>query len=399
MQKLKYINDDKSQGKIYNFKFLIKELNKLDLPDYHMEKYNFQSKWNIVLSERGRAKTTTLLLFALLLFKHYNTSSAYIRTIDKMIAPSLLKELFGVINEYHYIEKIFDGKYNYLKYDRKHYYLTVVDETGNEIKEKRCQQAIFHIMSIDKWEHYKSSFNDMNCDFIVWDEFIDKHYNEETFVGIMNIISTIFRNRKSGMITLLANTLDIEHPLFYDLDIHDNIEYLQRGEAVTVQHTIDTTKVNIYLVDKPDTRLQQIRSEVNLLYFNFRNKALNSITGNDTWDVKQWQSTFILKGYKVLYKPNIFLYIDYHGRYIRLELLIYEKLGTLVKVSPATRIYKDSKICTLGDIDKENKIFGVGYNNNYCDTFFRLLKKNKFYYVNNSLGNMLDNYLFECENL
>lgn len=399
MQKIKYINNDKSQGKQYNFKSIIKMLHSLNLPDYKMEKYIFSCKWNVVLSERGRAKTTTLLLFSLLMFREYETTTAYLRTVKDMIAPSQLSELFGVINEYNYIEKLFDGKYNFLKYDRRHYYLTKVDELGNELKECRNNNPVFHIMSVDRWEHYKSTFNDMNCDIILYDEFIDSKYNDETFLGLMNTISTIFRNRKSGIITLLANTLDIEHPMFYELDIHDNLEYLRRGENVVIQNGIESTRVNVYLVDKPNEKLAKIRSEINYLYFNFKNKALNSITGADTWDFKQWQSSRILKEFKVLYKPNIYLYVDYHGRFIRLELLLYEKLGTIVNVTPSTKIYDSSKICTLGNIDSENKYYALGSNSNYCNAFFKHLKTNKFYYANNSLGSMLDNYIFECENL
>ena len=170
MQKIKYINNDKSQGKQYDFKSIIKMLRSLNLPDYKMEKYIFSCKWNVVLSERGRAKTTTLLLFSLLMFREYVTTSAYLRTVKDMIAPSQLSELFGVINEYNYIEKLFDGKYNHLKYDKRHYYLTKVDELGNEIKECRNNIPVFHVMSIDRWEHYKSTFNDMNCDIILYDE-------------------------------------------------------------------------------------------------------------------------------------------------------------------------------------------------------------------------------------
>lgn len=394
--KVEYIDGIKERGKKYDFKKINKIMQSLDLPDYKMERYNFGCKWNVIMSERSRAKTTTHLLFSLEMYKEYTCTTAYMRTTEEMVRPSNLGEIFGVINEYDYVSRIFGEKYNTLVYHNKHYYLAKRDENGDIIYKDNT--PVFHILSIDKMEIRKSTFNDINCDIVLWDEFIDSKYRDDTFVFLMHWISTIFRRRKSGIITLLSNTIDIEHPMFYELDIHDDIMYLPRGESIICQSSKESTRVNVYLLPEPSDDKKKLRDEINMLYFNFKSKALNSITGKDTWDVVERQHISILqKQDKVILKPNLFLYIKYHNSLIRLELVVYEKFGKVVHATNATKYYTKSKVLTNGDLIEPNFIYGIGKGNPYCDMFFDLYNKNKFYYSNNSIGNKLESYFFECD--
>lgn len=394
--KVEYIDGIKERGKKYDFKKVNKIMQSLDLPDYKMERYNFGCKWNVIMSERSRAKTTTLLLFSLVMYREYNCTTAYMRTTEEMVRPSNLGEIFGVINEYDYVSRIFGEKYNTLIYNNKHYYLGKRDENGDIVYKDKT--PVFHILSIDKMEIRKSTFNDVNCDIILWDEFIDSKYRDDTFIFLMHWISTIFRRRKSGIITLLSNTIDIEHPMFYELDIHDDIMYLPRGESIICQSSKESTRVNVYLLPEPSPDNKKLRDEINMLYFNFKSKALNSITGKDTWDVLERQHISILqKQDKVILKPNLFLYIKYHNSLIRLELVVYEKFGKVVHATNATKYYTKSKVLTNGDLVEPNFIYGIGKGNSYCDMFFKLYKKNKFYYSDNSIGNKLESYFFECD--
>lgn len=396
--KIEYINNVRDYGKKYNFKKIHKIMMSLDLPDYKMERYNFGCKWNIILSERKRAKTTTMLLFSLVMYKEYGCTTAYLRTTEEMVRPSNLTEVFGVINDFDYINRIFEGKYNYIKYDKKRYYLCFRNEKG-EI-EYKDENAIFHVLSIDKMEIRKSTFNDVNCDHILWDEFIDTKYNDHTFLFLMNWISTIFRNRRSGIITLLANTINIEHPLFYELDVHDDLLHLKRGESVICQASKDTTRVNVYMLSELSGDKKKVRDELNRLYFNFSSRALASITGSDTWDVEEHQRITILnENDKPIMKPNLFLYVKYHNTLIRLELMLYEKFGKVVHVTPATKYYSRSKVLTNGDLIEPNFIHGIGESSEYCKMFFRLYRQNKFYYADNSVANKLESYFFECERM
>lgn len=271
--KIEYIDGIKERGKKYDFKKINKIMQTLDLPDYKMERYNFGCKWNVIMSERSRAKTTTLLLFSLVMYREYKCTTAYMRTTEEMVRPSNLGEIFGVINEYNYVSRIFGEKYNTIIYNNKHYYLGKRDENGDVVYKDNT--AIFHILSIDKMEIRKSTFNDVNCDIILWDEFIDSKYRDDTFIFLMHWISTIFRRRKSGIITLLSNTIDIEHPMFYELDIHDDIMYLPRGESIICQSSKESTRVNVYLLPEPSDDKKKLRDEINMLYFNFKSKALN----------------------------------------------------------------------------------------------------------------------------
>lgn len=386
---IKYIDDNKMLGKVYNMRKMVKEVRKLDLPDYKMQHVDFSCKYNMVLSERARAKTTTYLLLSLLMYREYGCTTAYFRTHKDLIAPSNLVDIFGVINEYNYIERIFGEGWNYLKYDKRNYYLCQLDENGEIIKQD--YKPIIHCMSVDRMEWYKSTFNDPNCDIILYDEFIDEYHQNNSFENFMHCISTIFRSRKSGMIFMLANTIEIEHPYFYEFDIHEELLQVERGQSLVCAN--GSTRINVFILEELSGQKKRLRNEINNLYFSFKNHALTSITGEGTWDIKQYPHIYLLDEYEILERPQLFLYVDYRGMLIRLELVIHDKMGACVYVTPATRIYEDSKMLTMQDIKDSRYIFGIPRNNLLVNTFFHCYDKNKFYYANNATGRRLENFI------
>ena len=113
--KIKYIDNDINKGIKYDYKFLLKEYNKLGIPkEYHTPaRYNFNnSNYFVELSERSVGKTTNWLLFGMVMNKYYGTVIQYIRQTSDMITPKYLKQLFETIILNGYIEKITDGEFN-----------------------------------------------------------------------------------------------------------------------------------------------------------------------------------------------------------------------------------------------------------------------------------------------
>ena len=132
--KIKYIDNDINKGIKYDYKFLLKEYNKLGIPkEYHTPaSYNFNnSNYFVELSERSVGKTTNWLLFGMIMNKHYGTVIQYIRQTSDMITPKYLKQLFETIILNGYIEKITDGEFNNVQLKANKWRYIHVNADGN----------------------------------------------------------------------------------------------------------------------------------------------------------------------------------------------------------------------------------------------------------------------------
>ena len=123
---VEYINNDKKLGIKYDYKLIRKEFKKLKIPKdvYDPSKLPLETaKWYISMSPRGVGKTTNLLLLGMEFNKNYGTEIQYIRFHESMIQNKNIKDLFEVIVQHGYIEKLTGGKYNNVIYKARRWNL------------------------------------------------------------------------------------------------------------------------------------------------------------------------------------------------------------------------------------------------------------------------------------
>lgn len=336
MEPIKYIDGIQENGIIYDFKKIIKEFKKLNVPKtvYDVTKLPLSAaKYFTLLSERSTGKTTNILLLGMIFHKMYGTKIQYIRKSENMIMNATINELFKTIREYDYIEKITEGRWNSLFYYARKWTYCNIDDDG-KIVEKDSDHFMY-CLSVDKRDYYKSSYNAPTGDFIVYDEFISERYHLNEFVHVEDLIKTIVRDRRSPLIFFLANTIDKHSEYFSEMEIYDDIQVMEVGTRDIIT-TEKGTKIYVELIQ--DAKEQSKKKALNELFFGFKNPMISSITG-EGWAISSYPH--IERNYRSIYHG---IYIEYHGKLLELELVEYEDVGFYLNVHRATATYDDSII-------------------------------------------------------
>lgn len=385
---MKYIDDDIQNGILIDWKTVLKEYNKLGIPKDVYTPINLpfnDAKYFVECSERSIGKTTNWILLGMILNKLYGITIEYIRQTIDMIMPRNLK-LFKTIIEYNYIEKITDGKYNNVKYfSRKFYYINTV--TGDESTEE-----FMNCLSIDNNMDYKSSYNAPRGDLIIFDEFISKYYRVNEFIDFEDLIKTIIRERKSPIIVMLSNTIDKHNIYFKELEIYDYIQQMRGGEKKLVTTEMGT-RININLIT--NVRNSKKKSLHNKLFFGFKNELLNSIRGGE-WATDSYPHIPKNKNVDIILKNY---YINFNDKLINIELVNEENLGLCCFLHLATNTYSDSIIFThKKEINAINERYLFGYSKTDI-LIWKLYSKNKFYYSDNMVGEIVNSYIKLCKQL
>lgn len=374
----------------WDWNLIRKEWKKLGMPkDVAYDPFHIPFKvkdinhcgYYMLISKRGVGKTTTMVLLGMILFKLYGVQIQYIRQNQDMLKPKFAQELMSTILSCGYIEKLTEGRWNYAYYYANKWVFANIDESGH-ITEK-TQIHFMYTLSIDQSFTYKSNYNAPNGDMTIFDEFIGKRYTPNEFVYYMDILSTIIRKRAGVLNILLSNAIDEYSEYFDEFEINDQIRKMKRGDC-DIAVTPGGTKIYIELIDHNDKNAARLNKE----YFGFKNPRLHAITGSGEWNVP------IVKHYD--YDDELELidrkhYIKMGLNLVNLSLYQSEKYGYIVRVRKATKIYDDSTIYTMDEIEDERYRKGRGWTN--VDKFiWLLLARDKWHYATNSQKNFVDKY-------
>lgn len=390
--KKEYIEGKEKYGLEYDYDLIRREYKKLRCPDeyYNPTHLPFErSKWFISMSERARGKTTNVLLLGMIFNKHYGTEIQYIRSREEMIAPKISHNLFGVITDNGYIEKITDGEYNTVVYKSRRWYYAHYDDESGEIT-KQASRHLCSMLAIDKNEMYKSSYSAPLGDFIIFDEFIERFYYPQQFVMFLDLLSTIIRSRKSASIFLLSNTIDKNSPYFSEFEIRDAIDDLDQGEYKLVT-TPKGTNVFVEIIGKRQPKASRHQKEINKLYYGFQNSKLASITGEAAWAVDTYPHT--PKEFNIISKNH---YLEFNTKLVNLEICYDEEhQRRFINCHYATNTYDDSVIYSLDfNLDKRYRYkLGTTKIDQYI---WRLYHQNLFTYSDNSVGSLIERYVELC---
>ena len=390
MQEVKYIDDDKEKGILYDWDLIRREYKKLKCPKrvYNPLKADFDKfGYVLAMSERSEGKTTNPLLIVMIMNKIYGTIGHYIRNRPDMITPKSLKDLFKTILEYHYIEKITDGQYNNVYYYGKRWYYCNTDDTGRIVE--KCPEHFMFCCSLPESDYLKSSYNCPKGDLIIFDEFImTDGYGYSDFIHFSDICKTIIRDRICPVIFMLSNSVDVSSPWFDELCIRDEANTIQQGETRQIV-TSEGTHIYFEMLEK---NTSEIRQQVNTRFWGFPNPKLAAITGKGTWAVESYPHIRPYKDddeYQIIQNR---LFVRQSGKLLKLQL-IRDDTGFAVHVMPATRTYKDSVILTHGDITSKQEVFGFGAKGTVLDVYWRLYRANRFYYATNIDGALMRAYI------
>lgn len=387
--KIEYIGGKPENGIKYDLNLIMKEYKKLKCPStvYNPARLPLgRARWFALLSERSTGKTTNIILLGMVCHKLYGTQIQYIRQKELMIMPKNIQNLFATILEYHYVDKITDGRYNSITYKSRRWYYCKVDEDG-KILEQSSDYFMINL-SIDNNEEYKSSYNAPFGDFIIFDEFIGKFYYPNEFVTLCDLMKTILRSRQSLIgCFMLANTINRHSEYFNELSIYDQVQTLKTGESA-IYKTEKNTSVYVELIGIKSEERTTVQRLINELYFGFNNPLLASITGDD-WAIHNYPH--VPKGKRETIAKNF--YISHNNKLINIELTYCEEIGLICILHWAYRTYNDSIIYTIEDIYDKRYKFKFGTSKTDALIWDKLYKNNRFYYSTNDVGDFVSNYI------
>lgn len=335
----------------------------------------------MLFSKRGVGKTTSMLLLGLILFKLYGVQIQYIRQKEDQLRPKFAQELMKTILTCGYIEKLTEGRWNYAYYYANKWVFCRMNESG-KIEEKTNIHFMYEL-SIDQSFTYKSNYNAPYGDWIIFDEMLGKKYEPNEFIYFLDILSTIIRKRQGVRIILLSNAIDEYSEYFEEFEIEEQIKKLKRGDC-DICTSSGGTKIYVEKIDQNDKNSARLNKE----YFGFHNPMLYAITGEGDWNVQLCKHWDMEDDPELIDRTH---YVKMGLNLVRLELMRSEKYGYHVRVQKATKIYPDSVIYTMDEIEDKRFRHGTGYSN--VDRFlWSLLDKDLWHYRTNSQKNFIDKY-------
>ena len=401
MKKIKYINNDPDLGIAVDWNFLKKELRKLVAPyvgdNYVPDPPCDDAVWFLDLSERSVGKTTNYLLLGMLAFKYYGINIELLRVKKEMIRPINIKSLFDVIQmpEFHYVERLTDGKYNGIYYQAKNFYYARF-ENGKVNKEEISPIPFCHLESMDNVNLIKSSYNNPHASFVIVDEFINASgiNRESDFLNLCQVLATYRRNRLDMRIFMLANTINPYNQFFQELCVDEPMRKLHLGESKIVSSPLGT-KVWIHLV-KFDERVTEKRRVNNLFYFGFMNPKLASINGGTEWAIKNYPHLPRIDIYEEEKRTLLLhdVYFRHYGKMMCAELWHSTKIGTYLYVREQTQTPKNPmRIYTLDPCSHYLERYGLGEGDPLDKRIYWHYANKRIFYSYNNIGNLFEDYI------
>lgn len=231
---------------------------------------------NVMCSVRSVGKTTNFLIIGLCLYWLDQTQTVYVRQMDEMTRPKNCRQLFNIIIENGYIEKITGGKYNSVTNYSRYWYLCKIED--GEVVEKD-PNAFMITVGLNEIDALASSLNTPHGDWIIYDEFISRQgkYFKDEFFMFMDLMKTVLRDRLDAHICMLSNTVDKESKYFYEMEIRDLLEFIDNN-VTEVFTTRLGTKIS-FRVMTADVNLAPIKKASFLRFFGFLNPRMSAITG------------------------------------------------------------------------------------------------------------------------
>lgn len=286
------------------------------------------------------------------------------------------------------IYKWTNGEWDRVSYYGRAWYLAKWDDDLNKII--RDSKPFARAFALSIMEHYKSS-QYPNVKFIVYEECVSSKPNGyliDEFSILMNMISTIVRDRDDVLIFLVGNSIQAYCPLYEEFGIGEAIRSLKPNEM----RVIDYGESELHLVVEHTDTAQSSGGKSSDKLFAFNNPKLRMITHGEFAMEIYPHITFKYKSTDVRFRFFIKYLTDiYQGDFIKLDK------GCVICIHKKT-----------GDIknDDEDLVYSLDYNpkRNYRRRLDRAITKkekliakyfylDKVYYQDNMTGEAINSYI------
>ena len=344
-------------------------------------------QYNIIFGERSNGKTYAALEYGLRRYIEHGEKMAYVRRWKEDYRGKRGQALFAGHEDTGLISQLTKGEYGRVKYYAGKWYLAKWDEDLQKMIPS--DEEFCYAFALSDVEHDKST-SYPRVTTIVFDEFLSRqYYLPNEFVTFMNVLSTIIRHRDNIKIFMLGNTVNKFCPYFQEMGL-SHIEKMEPGKIDIYSYGESKLRVAVEYCKSPNQDGK--KSDV---YFAFDNPSLQMITGG-AWEIDLYPH--LPRKYN---KSDItfMYYINFNEQLLQCEV---------ITLSDCTFTYIHRKTTPIHDLDRDI-IFSDEYDprpNHFrnirkpCSELERRLaeyfRKEKVFYQDNEVGEIVRNYLMHC---
>ena len=342
------------------------------------------AQYNVIFGERSNGKTYSVLKYALKRYAERGEQLAIVRRWLDDFRGKRGQQMWDALAANDEISKATGGKWTGIYYYSSRWYLCRYED------DKRVQDEtpLAFGFCLTGMEHDKST-SYPGVKTILFDEFLTRQaYLPDEFVLLMNVISTIVRQRRDVTIFMLGNTVNRYCPYFKEMGL-EHARAMKPG-TIDVYHYGDSDLSVAVEYVAPNEK-----GKDSDLYFAFDNPKLAMITGG-LWEID------IYPHCPIKYAPKDVLYtyfIEFSGDLLQCEIVSKDE-QYFTFIHPKTTPLKD---------EDEDLIFSPEYSakpnhvRNITKPVTQLekkiamfFKKDKVFYSSNEVGEIVRNYLIFC---
>lgn len=228
-----------------------------------------QYGYNIYNSYRTGGKTTNELIFSLIAFDQFNTTTMYYRSGVRATRAKAVSTLCDGLNNIvgddgmNYIQRITNNKYCWVMYHVHTKTFRLMAHLEDDLKS--CP-VFLYVCALSESLGLKSGFADQNCNITIYDECIDDEVNSDTMTMYLNALSTVFRLRHESIAFLNCN-MSIGSPIILrKFGIYEKV--LNQTVPFMIYHTKRGMKIAVNILE-PSFEQNNERLKMNETFFNF----------------------------------------------------------------------------------------------------------------------------------
>ena len=348
--------------------------------------------YNVVYGERSNGKTYGVLQYALEEYFKNGSELAVIRRMEEDFRGKRANQLFAPLIENGVIERLSKGKYNSVKYYSQRWYFQHIEQ-----KKENCyteELPFGYAFALTSMEHDKSS-SYPKVKNVLFDEFITRNmYLPDEFITFQNTLSTIIRDRDDVIIFMLGNSVNkYGCPYFKEMGL-TNYGKQEQGTIDVYTYGDSGLRVAVEFCGENKHKVEKKSNK----YFAFNNPKLQMIT-KGAWEMD------IYPHLPIKYTPKHIKYmyfIKFEGVILQCEI-IYTETEEGRKVA-FTYIHR--KTTKINDSKGKYLVYQQDFsplpnyrrritlaNNNLEKFILSFFRKDKIFYQDNDVGEIVRNYL------
>lgn len=355
---------------------------------YSLDKIlEYNATYNVIFGERSNGKTYSVLKHGLENYTNNGEQMAIVRRWQDDFTGKRGRTMFDGLVANGVIADLTNDEYTDVYYYGARWFLCKYDdETGKRIT---SEMPFAYGFSISSMEHDKSTSYPY-ITTILFDEFLTRTmYLPDEFVLFMNVISTIVRYRTDVKIFMLGNTVNKYCPYFSEMGL-SHIKDMKSGDIDIYKYGDSKLTVAVEYC-KPNTKGKESD-----LYFAFDNPKLSMITGG-AWEMEIYPHL----PYKYKPKDILFQYfIKFDNDILQCEIIQYNDI-LFTYIHRKTSPIKD---------ENNDLVYSTEYNprenwkrnitkplTNIERKIVVFFQKDKVFYQDNEVGEIVRNYLQWCK--